>query len=121
MNFILFCIKITDIIKFDEQMPETVTIQRADLDGSNVETLLTGLSGPEFIAIDETNYKIYWTDDGDNKIRRANTDGSSVEVLLPVNNWMPAWRYTANQSNREEAENFLKAVEQVLDWISHNT
>ena len=37
-----------------------------------------------------------------------------------VNSWMPAWRYTANQSSRSEAQHFLEAVEPILEWIDHN-
>jgi HEPN domain-containing protein len=37
-----------------------------------------------------------------------------------VNRWMPAWRYTANRSSRTEAQNFLEAIEKILDWINHN-
>jgi HEPN domain-containing protein len=37
-----------------------------------------------------------------------------------VNRWVPAWRYSTNLSNRKNAENFLQAVEQILDWIEHN-
>ncbi len=37
-----------------------------------------------------------------------------------VNRWVPAWRYTADLSNREDAEDFLEAVEKVVHWIDHN-
>lgn len=37
-----------------------------------------------------------------------------------VNRWVPAWRYTADLSNREDAEDFLEAVEKVAHWIEHN-
>ena len=37
-----------------------------------------------------------------------------------VNRWVPAWRYSTNLSNRKNAENFLEAVEKILDWIEHN-
>jgi hypothetical protein len=38
-----------------------------------------------------------------------------------VNRWVPAWRYTSDLSNRRNAESFLEAVENVMDWIEHNT
>ncbi len=62
----------------------TDKIQRADLDGSNVEDLVTGagLNGPDGLALDEAGGKIYWTDAGTNKIQRANLDGSGVEDLV---------------------------------------
>lgn len=37
-----------------------------------------------------------------------------------VNRWVPAWRYTADQSKREDAEDFLNAVESISHWIEHN-
>ena len=56
-------------------------IQRANLDGSNVEDLVTtGLRVPWGIALDIAGGKMYWTDF--NKIQRANLDGSNVEDLV---------------------------------------
>ncbi len=63
----------------------TDRIQRANLDGSNVESLVTaGLSGPKELALDVAGGKMYWTDDGTDKIQRANLDGSQVEDLVTV-------------------------------------
>ena len=61
----------------------TSKIQRANLDGSNVEDLITtGLSAPAGIALDLGRGKMYWTDTGTSKIQRANLDGSNVEDLI---------------------------------------
>ncbi|KAA3597655.1 MAG: T9SS C-terminal target domain-containing protein [Calditrichaeota bacterium] len=58
-------------------------IQRADLDGSNVEDLVTtGLASPRGLSLDVDNGKMYWTDVGFQKIKRANLDGSTVEELI---------------------------------------
>ena len=57
------------------------TIQRANLDGSQVEDLVTGLSGPLGIALDVQGGRIYWTENWTDKIQRANLDGSHVEDL----------------------------------------
>ena len=63
----------------------TNRIQRANLDGSNVENLVTtGLSGPKELALDVSGGKMYWTDNGTDKIQRANLDGSQVEDLVTV-------------------------------------
>ena len=60
----------------------TDKIQRANLDGSSAEDLVTsGLDGPTGLALDMTGGKMYWTDAGTNKIQRANLDGSSAEDL----------------------------------------
>ena len=58
-------------------------VQRADLDGSNIEDLVTTATGvPEGIALDLTEGKMYWTDSRDGKIKRANLGGSNVENLI---------------------------------------
>ena len=58
-------------------------IQRANLDGSNVEDLVTeGLSDSDGIALDVAGGKMYWTDTETDKIQRANLDGSNIEDLV---------------------------------------
>lgn len=37
-----------------------------------------------------------------------------------VNRWVPAWRYTADLSNQDDATDFLAAVEKVSRWIENN-
>ena len=61
----------------------TDKIQRANLDGSAVEDLVTsGLALPLGIALDVAGGKMYWTDPGTSKVQRANLDGSAVEDLF---------------------------------------
>ena len=61
----------------------TDKIQRANLDGSNVQDLVTsGLDIPHAIALDVGAGKMYWTDIGTDKIQRANLDGSNVQDLV---------------------------------------
>ena len=57
-------------------------IQRANLDGSNVQDLVTGLDYPSGIALDVSAGKMYWVDSGTDKIQRANLDGSNIEDLV---------------------------------------
>ena len=58
-------------------------IQRANLDGSQIEDLVTtGLDYPASLALDVTGGKMYWTNKGADKIQRANLDGSQVEDLV---------------------------------------
>ncbi len=60
------------------------TIKRADLDGANIEHVLTaGLVDPRGIALDVNAGKMYWADGA--AIRRANLDGSGVEDLIDLN------------------------------------
>ena len=65
----------------------TEKIQRANLDGSDVQDLVTqGLVG-DGIALDVEGGKMYWTDSRydrgwKGKIQRANLDGSNIEDLV---------------------------------------
>ncbi len=61
---------------------EKSKIRRANLDGSNVEDILTELEWPNDIALDIHNLKMYWTDLGSNNILRSNLDGSNIEEIL---------------------------------------
>ena len=61
----------------------TNKIQRANLDGSNAEDIITsGVSFSRGIALDPENRKIYYTDGPSDKIRRANLDGTQKEDLV---------------------------------------
>ena len=57
-------------------------IQRANLDGSHIETLVSGLQDvPREIALDVAGGKMYWLSGGN--IEQANLDGTNVESTLP--------------------------------------
>ncbi len=57
-------------------------IRRANLDGSNIEEVVTGLSFPLGIALDQGAGKLYWADSAAGKIQRADLDGSNTEDLV---------------------------------------
>jgi hypothetical protein len=57
-------------------------IQRANLVGTDVEDVVTGLDIPRGIALNVGWGKVYWTDINSDKIQRANLDGSNIENLL---------------------------------------
>ncbi len=58
-------------------------IQRANLDGTMVENLITsGLHTPLSIALDLVNRKMYWGIFGEGEIQCANLDGSMVDDLI---------------------------------------
>jgi len=65
-------------------------IQRANLDGTQVQTLLEGPAldfrdnGVE-LALDVEGGKMYWTNNGRGMIQRANLDGTDVEVIMSGN------------------------------------
>ena len=61
----------------------TKTILRADLNGENIEEILTVSDGyPEEIALDVDRGKVYWTNPATQTIQRADLDGSNVEILF---------------------------------------
>ena len=61
----------------------TNSIHRANLDGSNPETLYDiGLSFPAGVAVDPYNKKLYWADASAGRIQQSNLDGSSVVDLI---------------------------------------
>ena len=61
----------------------TDKVQRANLDGSNIEDIITtGLRTPRGIAVDPEGGKIYWTDSGTDTIQRSDFDGSNIEDLI---------------------------------------
>ncbi len=57
-------------------------IQRAKLDGSGVEDVVTRQIQPSGIALDTSSGKMYWADVKAGNIQRANLDGSEVEDLI---------------------------------------
>lgn len=59
-------------------------IQRAHLDGADVEDLVTFDGWPIGIALDPVDGKVYWTQTGPNRVRRADLDGSNVEDVATV-------------------------------------
>jgi len=64
-------------------------IERADLSGAGRVTLVTGLAGPQGIAIDPIRAHIYWADSTDRDIKRANLDGSGVVTLIDAPFFIP--------------------------------
>ena len=60
------------------------TISRADLNGTNVQTLIS-IGNPDGIALDVANGKMYWTDtarEENSAIKRADLNGTNVETLI---------------------------------------
>eukprot|EP00106_Octopus_bimaculoides_P021308 XP_014788750.1 PREDICTED: low-density lipoprotein receptor-related protein 4-like [Octopus bimaculoides] len=58
-------------------------IQRSNLDGSQVEDVIShGLDTTDGLAVDYIGKKIYWTENGNNRIEVANLDGTMRKVLF---------------------------------------
>ncbi len=66
------------------------TIRRANLDGSFVETLVSGLGEARGMAVDWEHHWIYWADNGRNLIQRSRLDGSGIEDLVTTGLNFPA-------------------------------
>jgi hypothetical protein len=63
--------------------PGNGKIQRANLDGSNIEDLVQiGNNAAYAIALDLENKHMYWTERNTNLIRRANLDGSNAQTII---------------------------------------
>ena len=60
-------------------------IRRVSIDnsfnGSAVETIVTGLSRPEQIAVDWVNRKLYWSDHQRHVVERSDLDGRNIELV----------------------------------------
>lgn len=65
-------------------------IQRANLDGTDIEDFFTGLELTVSLTIDKASGKIYWTTyppyGVPRKIQRANLDGTDVEDFISISN-----------------------------------
>ncbi|KAA3604632.1 MAG: T9SS C-terminal target domain-containing protein [Calditrichaeota bacterium] len=86
----------------------TNKIQRANLDGSSVEDLITGVNGARGMDLDLTSGKMYFTDTGTFKVARADLDGSNVEDLVTglAGPQSVALDLTAGKMYYIESENF---------------
>jgi hypothetical protein len=56
--------------------PSTNTIRRANVDGSDVEVLVSGLNGPYGISYDQSTQELLWTSSGDEKVQSLRLGGS---------------------------------------------
>lgn len=57
-------------------------IGHADPDGSSLESIVTGQTGPFGIALHLAGGKMYWTDSSDQFVQQANLDGTGIETLV---------------------------------------
>ena len=61
------------------------TIKRANLDGTNVEELVSLSSMPRGIAIDAVGNRLYWTN-SDLQIQSANLNGEDIKIVIQLEN-----------------------------------
>ena len=57
-------------------------IQRANLDGSDVETQVFDLTNPIGLELDLVSGHMYWVDEGTGLVQRAALDGTDVTTLI---------------------------------------
>ena len=57
------------------------SVNGANLDGTNLETLATLLSAPMGISVDTTGSKLYWTN-ARGRVQRANLNGSGIQNVV---------------------------------------
>jgi hypothetical protein len=53
-------------------------------------------------------------------LQRLRQDVHLWSVFNIANRWVPAWRYTADPSNSDDAADFFDAVERLMKWIENN-
>lgn len=58
-------------------------VRSSSLDGANVTTIITGAAGnvPSSVALDATNQRVYWTDNGTDTVNRADYNGANSAVI----------------------------------------
>lgn len=61
-------------------------INRVNSDGSGATALVTGLIAPRWVAVDEAQGQMYWTDPGAGRVQRAALDGSGLQTLTSSGN-----------------------------------
>jgi hypothetical protein len=74
------------------------TIRRANLDGSNMQLLVSGLKLPRGISVDAVHGKMYWVQappagNALGLLKRANLDGSGIETIYAVDPYDPSLSY----------------------------
>ncbi len=64
-------------------------IRRANLDGSDAETVVSGLQAPHGVVVDRDAGYLYWADWSARKIQRARLSGSEVVDLVHTGDVLP--------------------------------
>lgn len=54
------------------------------------------------------------------RLQTLQKDPERWKQFSTINRWVPAWRYTASQSNKDEASDFFDATGAFVRWIDHN-
>jgi DNA-binding beta-propeller fold protein YncE len=68
--------------EYDDMLSFNGKIKWANLDGSGVQTTVTGLQWPMGLDLDFINSRVYWTDMVTHKIQYSTLDGSGITDIL---------------------------------------
>lgn len=55
-----------------------------------------------------------------NGIGRLRQNAPLWRLFNIVNRWIPAWRYNPDLAKREDARDYLDAVDGICHWVEHN-
>lgn len=85
----------TDFYKGILYWGDVASVKKANTDGTNLQTLYTGLKYIGGLALDLTNNKLYFSDfgSGNATIRRCNLDGTGMEVIVTSANYLNGKTY----------------------------
>ncbi len=61
-------------------------IRRANLDGTNVETIVSGLTNPRGLALHAAGGHVYWSDTSDRALYRVKLDGTGFQTVANTGN-----------------------------------
>ena len=86
-------------------------IRRANIDGTGLQTLLSGEMEPQDIELDVASGHMYWTDTTTREVLRANLDGTGRTVIIPAS------QFAGNSRPFGVA---LDLVGQKLYWTVHD-
>ena len=67
----------------------TDSIQRANMDGFNLTTLVTNVTNPAGIAVDDS--RIYWADHLRHSIESSDLDGCNVQTVVQLQSGSYPW------------------------------
>ena len=71
--------------------PRTGIIAKADMDGSNVKEIISGLISPAGIAVDFDSRRIFWVEWSGARIQSSNLDGTDVQLVLQLSRNTYPW------------------------------
>ena len=71
-------------VYWSEHSSSAGTIKRANLDGTNVEVLVTHPTTPQSITVDAPGKKLYWINSLEGKIQRVDLSGGNIETIIQL-------------------------------------